>query len=64
MGGFETLVCHYINKEKAKEKNAAYYCDYDEMEFDDMTAHCQHCEMYAALMKRAYSLIFGADYDG
>lgn len=64
MGGFTTLVCDYIDKEKAKEENTVYYCDYDKMGFDDMTAHCQHCEIYDALMKRAYKLIFGNGYDG
>lgn len=47
------LVCPYINKLKAEFYGTLYYCDFDGMEFDSMTAHCKHCEMYENLMKKA-----------
>jgi hypothetical protein len=54
------LTCPYINKIKAAFCNTLYYCDFDNMEFDSMKAHCKHCEMYENLMKKAGELIHNA----
>ena len=49
----ESLECPYINKEKAKLFGTKYYCDFDNMEFESMTAHCVCCEMYENLIRKA-----------
>lgn len=55
----DELKCPYINHEKAEFFGTHYFCDYDNMEFESMTAHCQHCEMYKQLYKMAMNFIYG-----
>lgn len=64
MTAIEELTCPYIDKQKAALYGTNYYCDFDNMEFDSMVAHCEQCEMYEYLMKRAGAIILGAEYDG
>ena len=59
----ESLRCPYINTEKAALYGTAYFCDFDNMEFDSMPAHCGKCEMYANLLKRAERIFLGDEYD-
>ena len=60
----EALTCPYINKEKAALFGTAYFCDFDNMEFESMPAHCGQCEMYWNIMKKAEALVLGDDFDG
>ena len=55
----DLLKCPYIDKEKAEKANTAYYCTFDKMEFDNFTAHCEHCEMYRYLLRKAEIAFFG-----
>ena len=59
MKEFDLLKCPYINKEKAEKVGTQYYCDFDGMEFESMAAHCENCEMYRNLLRRAEMLLFG-----
>ena len=51
------LICPHIDNEKAKEADSLYYCDYDEMPFDSMLAHCMYCPEYAILYAKAGELL-------
>ena len=53
------LKCPYINKEKARTHGTMYYCDYEDMEFESMSAHCAGCEMYQNIIKLAMRKIIG-----
>lgn len=57
MSTIRELTCPYINKIKAAVLNTNYYCDFDHMEFEEMSSHCKHCEMYENLMKKAAQIL-------
>jgi hypothetical protein len=59
MSKFTEFKCPYMNREKAVMAGTMYYCDFDNMEFEEMTAHCSHCEMYEYLLRKAEREIFG-----
>lgn len=52
--------CPYINKEKAEAVGTEYFCDFDNMEFDSMQAHCKYCEIYHHIL----NLVRGALTNG
>lgn len=49
----DLLTCPYIDQQKAELLGTNYFCDFDNMEFDSMHVHCNHCEMYEQLIKNA-----------
>ncbi len=51
------LICPHIDKKKAKSMDALYYCDYDEMPFDSMRAHCRYCPEYANIYAKAREVL-------
>ena len=51
--------CPYINRKKAEIAGTMYYCDFDNMEFEEITAHCFNCEMYEYLLKKLERYLFG-----
>lgn len=52
----DDLKCPYISKEMAAFLHTKYYCTFDHMEFESFLAHCEHCEMFANLMKRGLEI--------
>ena len=51
------LICPHIDKKMAKKLDALYYCDYDEMPFDSMRAHCRYCPEYANIYAKAREVL-------
>lgn len=57
----DKYMCPYIDKEKATLFETEYFCNFDGMEFDSMTVHCQFCEVYKALLNRIRVAIMGTE---